>query len=211
MKRRTFLPWVCAPILGLLLTAHLVGQGVNYRVNISSGIYYAQPFSVQAWSNASAGAFPLVWIEGYLSGAGGPDYQTDQGWGYAEIDLFSWYVAGSSYVLTVFACADWYDGYYDCNSDYKQVTTPPATPVLSSIDPTSGTAGECYAFNAYGENLEVGSINADHWGLSITNQSPAHNQISATLCIDPATPQNSYSITVSTSAGTTGPKTFYVN
>ena len=84
-------------------------------------------------------------------------------------------------------------------------------PILSSIDPTSGVRGQCYSFNAYGDYFDYGTINTSHWGLSVTGQSAAYNQISGTLCIDEGTSTGNHTIWVTTPLGTSGPKPFSVN
>ena len=131
MKNRRLLLSTCSLglSLGLALglSARLLGQGPGPQVNVTTGMYYFEPFSVQAWAEATGnGGFPVVYIDGTLSGPGGNDYHWDQAISHASIDLMSWYEPASTYVLSVFACADWLDGWYDCKFDNDTLTTPGA-------------------------------------------------------------------------------------
>jgi hypothetical protein len=188
------------------------GQGVNYQVSLSASLDKIGNF-VEATATASGPGNPWVEIAAELSGGGHYDASNTQGWYYAHAFLYAFAESDEYYTLTVAACADWYDGWWDCDFKFEDYYSPAFTPILSSIDPSSGNRGECYTLQLYGENLAGGSVGTDSLYLSIDNGQTAayHNQVTTSLCVSGEAPAGGHSIWVSTGAGTSSAKQFTVN
>ncbi len=88
---------------------------------------------------------------------------------------------------------------------------PPSAPSLTSITPSSGTAGSAVDVTLAGANLSGATLNISGTGISVGNLNAAPSQITATLTIAANAATGPYSISATTAGGTSTPVSFTVN
>ena len=93
------------------------------------------------------------------------------------------------------------------------ITTPLPAPVLSSVSPNSGAQGTNVSVIIAGSDFQAGATVAiGGIGISAANVTVVSStQIAATFIIAPTASTGAHSVTVVTSAGTSGPQSFTVN
>jgi hypothetical protein len=91
--------------------------------------------------------------------------------------------------------------------------SPSATPALSSVNPSSGTAGPSTPVTLTGTNFLAGAtVNVSGTRVTVSDTTVvSSSQITATFTIAPSAPTGSYTVTVTTAAGTSNSLNFTVN
>ncbi len=87
----------------------------------------------------------------------------------------------------------------------------PTAPILTSISPSSGTAGTSVPVTIAGTNLNGGMINISGTGVAATNVTTTSTQITATFVISGSAAVGARSVTVTTSVGSSNAETFTIN
>jgi hypothetical protein len=94
------------------------------------------------------------------------------------------------------------------------VPLPPGTPTLTSVLPNQGVRGTTVAVTLTGTNFVIGAttVTVGGSGATVTNVAVSNGtSLTANFVLDPAAPVGSRTVTVTTAAGTSGPRIFTIS